>query len=849
MKNVHPGKEGRLRLRWRTPQRAQEAGRGVAGRGGPGTSALHLLGLWAAVCVLTVAAYQSVIFAVLDGLPMWSAGLGPGYFAANVAAVFALTALGHSLLGRWLPAQVLAHGCITILVLAHLGKMLALNRPLYLTDLASAGQVVSLLPSLVRTFPGLLAALAMVVLAIALGLVLAFRHPVRKARLRERLLAGAFATLAIAPLAAWTHLIPRGSNLDTTLRDQLWGGRDYFVQKGFVLASLLQLSLRTPSPEVYDEASVEAALRRAGLAPRAGPALPGPLPDIVLYLGEAVWDPTVLPVRFDRDPAPHLRRLLAGPVAGDMRVPVFGGLTPQTELEVLTGLSTDFFPMGTVVFQRYLHQPVPALPAYLRQLGYHTTAVHTNHGWFWDRARVFPLLGFERFVTLRDFDRPPMAGAFVSDVALVDRVVRECEAASPCFVFAISMASHGPYDRLLPADQPVRVVSDLGRAPRTALEGYATTLAHADLALGRLVDRLGSWPRPVVVAGFGDHLPLLGPGFRVYRETGFRSPRATPEEQERMHTTPVFVWSNRPLPPERLHCRASALGANVLRAAGLPLPLALAFADHVDTVAPTPAAVPGKLQDDWWLLHHDLVFGSQYLAALDPLLGPAWRRLALLSADHELGSAGRPTIEIADFAPRKLRVGEEHLPQPDGSSAMWVRSRNASGQAQIVLDGVPLSTHVGPDGLLTAAIPPRVLRSAGRYSVAVADPVTRSRSAEVELEVVDPALSPEPAATELPQVAPRLAEWGPTSVDEGVPFNQQPDGSSAFWFRIENPPASVAVSLDGARIPSATGAGGMVSATTQSLASGRHRLTLIDTVTGQTLAEVWIEVRQRPTTR
>ncbi|GEM_PF-1045394 len=846
MKHPQPGKRGGWKLPWRSCQATSDTHRDLAARSGPSPSTLPLWGLSVAVSALAVAAYQSVIFAVLDGLPIWNAELGPGYFAVNVAVVLALSAFGHSLIGRWLPAQVLVHGGITILVLAHLGKMLTLNRPLYLTDLTSAAQVVSLLPVLVRTFPGLFAALAVLVLGIVLGLVLAFRHPVWKARSRQRLLAGAFATLVIGPLVAWTHLVPRGSNLDTALRAELWGGRDYFVHKGFVLASLLQLSLRIPSPKAYDLASVEAALRRAGLALGTEPGRPETLPDIVLYLAEAVWDPTVLPVRFDRDPAPNLRRLLAGPVAGDMRVPVFGGLTPQTEFEVLTGLSTDYFPMGTVVYQRYLHRPVPALPAYLRQLGYHPAAVHTNHGWFWDRARVYPLLGFERFITLDDFDRPPRAGAFVSDIALVDRVISECEAASPCLVFAISMASHGPYDRALPADQPVNVVSGLGGAPKAALEGYATALAHADLALGRLIDRLGRWPRPIVVAVFGDHLPLLGPGFKVYRETGFRAKPPTSEEQERMHTTPVFVWSNRPLPTERLHCRASAFGAHLLRAAGLPLPLAFAFADHVDTVAPTPATVPGQLQADWWLLHHDLVLGSQYLASLDPLLGTAWRQLARLRADHELDLAGRPTIEITDFAPRTLSVGEEHLPQPDGSSAMWVRSRSTSGQAQIVLDGVRLPTQVGPDGLLTAKIPPRVLRSAGRHSVAVVDPVTRSRSAERELLVVDPVLPPTAEATGLSSVTPSLAEWGPTCVDEDVPFNQQPDGSSAFWFRLENPPASVAVHLDGVRIPSATGAGGLVSATTRPLASGRHRLSLIDTATGLAFAEVWLEVRQRP---
>jgi len=807
-----------------------------------GLAPRRLVPLWLATCAVAVAAYQSLIFAVLDGVPLWRSGLSLPYFLLNVAVVMALTALAHALVGRWLLAQVLAHGIIAVFIFFHIGKMLAINRPLYLTDLASTWQVVSLLPALARSVSGLFAALGFAVLALGALAWLAIRHPVRRARAGERVLAGTLAALVLAPAVAWTRLVPRGSRVDTALRDQLWGGRDFFVQKGFVLACLLQLALATPSPQVYDEASVDAALRRSGLTSSPRPELPDPLPDIVLYLAEAVWDPTVLPVSFDRDPMPSLRRLLAGPVGGDVRVPVFGGLTPQTEFEVLTGLSTDFFPMGTVVFQRYLRQPLPSIAAYLASLGYTTTAVHTNHGWFWDRARALPLLGFERFVTLQDFDRCPMAGAFVSDLALVDKVVSECEASAPCFVFAISMASHGPYDRALPLDAPVRVTGGLAGASRVALEGYATALAHADLAVGRLVDRFASWPRPVVVAVFGDHLPLLGPDFAVYRETGFRHSPPSAEEHEHMHTTPAFIWSNRPLPPERLHGRASAFGARVLRAAGLPLPLPLAFAEHLEAVAPTPAAVPQSVRDDWWLLHHDLVFGSQFTAALDPLL-TSWRQRALLAATGETVADTAARVEIEDFAPRSLQVGEEHLPQPDGSSAMWVKSRNASSRARIVLDGEPLTTFARPDGILTATIPTRVLRSPGRYSLHIADPLTRSRSAAVEMEIVDPTSANSRAGKA------RLMAWGPESVEEGVDFNLQPDGSSAFWFRLENPPGSVAVRLDGVEIPTATGEGGMVSATTAPLARGWHRLTLVEAATGRPVAEVRVDVRPRPATR
>jgi hypothetical protein len=831
-------------MSWWRRSPAAAADQAASALSGHDVPIVRLLLAWAATSVLAVAVYQSVIFAVLDGLPIWSSGLSLGYFAVNALLVFAFSALVYAVLGQWSTSQALAVGVVAMLILAHLGKMLTLNRPLYLTDLSSAGQVVALLPALARSLAGLLVALVLTLAGVVLTVVLGLRHPVRRPRAGERLVAGLLAVVVLAPVASWTRLISAGSHLDTDLRDQLWDGRSYFVQKGFVLASLLQLSLVMPSPEVYDEPAVKAALGRAGLPAHGVVPLPEDAPDIVLYLGEAMWDPTVLPVSFSQDPMPNFRRLLDGPVAGELRVPVFGGLTPQTEFEILTGLSTDYFPAGTVVYQRYLRRPLPSIATYLKQHGYHTTAVHTYSGWFWDRRNALPLLGFDRFVTIDDFVNPPMAGAFVSDEALVDRIITECASASPCFVFGISMTSHGSYDRALPTDQPIRITGNLTKASREALEGYATTLAHADRALGRLIRRFESWPRPVVVAGFGDHLPLLGSDFAAYRETGFRSRPITPEQQERTHTTPVFIWSNRPLPPQRLRCRATGLGAHLLQAAKLPVPATLAFAAHVDAVAPSPAILPKPLQDDWWLLHYDLISGSQYVANLDPLLGPGRPRQPEL--DHGPGVVQAARIEVVDYAPRAIRVGESHLPQADGSSAMWLRCRNASDRAAIELDGESLQTAVGAGGLLTAILPQAVLQQPGRHRLRAVDLQTRASSEEVELVVLSrsaapPARSPAAKAPSMP----RLVSWGPSSVEVGVPFNRQPDGSSALWFLLDDAPAHVTVTLDGRPLAVTVGTAGLVSAAVPELPRlpGRSRLVLGDGASGLPLAEAWLEVK------
>lgn len=46
-----------------------------------------------------------------------------------------------------------------------------------------------------------------------------------------------------------------------------------------------------------------------------------------------------------------------------------------------------------------------------------------------------------------------------------------------------------------------------------------------------------------------------------------------------------------------------------------------------------------------------------------------------------------------------------------------------------------------------------------------------------------------------------VANWGPRETEQGVPFNQQPDGHSGLWFKAENAPAATMVIFGDTRLP------------------------------------------------
>jgi phosphoglycerol transferase MdoB-like AlkP superfamily enzyme len=69
-------------------------------------------------------------------------------------------------------------------------------------------------------------------------------------------------------------------------------------------------------------------------------------------------------------------------------------------------------PGGSIPYRQYVRGPIPALARTLRDLGYATVAVQADPKYYYDRERVYPLLGFDRACgsTRRRSRKPIVAG-------------------------------------------------------------------------------------------------------------------------------------------------------------------------------------------------------------------------------------------------------------------------------------------------------------------------------------------------------------------------------------------------------------------------------------------------------
>lgn len=282
-------------------------------------------------------------------------------------------------------------------------------------------------------------------------------------------------------------------------------------------------------------------------------------PDIILILSESYWDCRLLPgVEYTIDPMAEFDRLAAkdGVISGKFYTTGFGGGTDRPEFEVITGLSTDYLPDGSVPYQ-YIESPFPCYPSMLKEKGYQTVGLHPYLPTFYQRRQVWPLLGIDRqyfsdeLLRIREVEAE-YRGRQISDMSFAKYIEhmlgKERNGASPMFVFGISMENHQPYDNKFTDEEfTLGVSSDrLDENTLMLVRNFAQGMADAGESLAELCGYIDRASRPTMLVFFGDHAPTLGANLAAYAQSGLiADPSAvTAEERQLTQSTPFMIYAN-----------------------------------------------------------------------------------------------------------------------------------------------------------------------------------------------------------------------------------------------------------------------------------------------------------------
>lgn len=370
---------------------------------------------------------------------------------------------------------------------------------------------------------------------------------------------------------------------------------------GFALTMVMELPyLAVEKPQGYDRGSAQEMLRcyetSAGGDDMQKTGISGKMPHIIVIMDEAFSDLGVLgDFTVNEDYMPFFRSMAAGAdntVTGDLHVSVCGGNTANTEFEFLTGNTMAFLPQGSIPYQQYIHSEIPALPAYLSEMGYATYAMHPYQASGWERDTVYPMLGFDSMQFILDYSYREYVRDYVSDRTCVDQIIRtyeQREEGKPIFVFNVTMQNHGSYGDLHENFAPNIMVDGVSS---NALSTYLSLIQKTDEALEHLITYFSNQSEPVMVVFFGDHQPNDAVAEPILRLNG-KSSRTLSEEDTRLrYQVPYLIWANYEIESQRqADMSVNYLGGKVLELAGLELPAYQNFLKEFSKSYPVLSAV------------------------------------------------------------------------------------------------------------------------------------------------------------------------------------------------------------------------------------------------------------------
>ncbi|HZK83927.1 MAG TPA: LTA synthase family protein [Desulfosporosinus sp.] len=460
-----------------------------------------------------------------------------------------------------------------------------------------------------------------------------------------------------------------------------------YEENGMMLGFALNAQyLKVPEPANYQEDAIKQVLEGSKATYSADPNFK---PNIIFIMSEAFWDPTLMKnVKFSEDPIPFLHSLQKSQTGGTMLSPVYGGGTANTEFEALTGFSTQLLPNGSIPYAQYVNKPIEALPSILQRQGYATSAIHPYDNWFYNRNNVYKNLGFDKFISQEFFNSPEKNGQYIRDTELTKKILNEVKLTDkPDFIYATSMQGHGPYSSTQNPQNKIKVSgSNLSPASQAILENYTNTVSDVDQSLKQLIEGLKQSEEPTEVIFYGDHLPMLGDDYSVYKDASFVKGDNTYEDYIKLHSVPLVTWNNFSTTKQTLNLSSNFLGTYALQLAkksGSPMTDFLSNLmkngsnvvinqDYLSKEKITPTEV-----DQYKLLQYDLMFGENYINQQEPNHKPP-------TNDGYIQGDGIPKITTAVIANDMITIQGENFVEND----------------KVYIDGKLLETKfAGPKGL------------------------------------------------------------------------------------------------------------------------------------------------------
>ena len=326
-------------------------------------------------------------------------------------------------------------------------------------------------------------------------------------------------------------------------------------------------------------------------------------PNIIIVQLESFINPNwITDIKLNKNPVSNLESLSNEFTSGLISVPVLGGGTANTEFEVITGMSTEFFGSGEFPYNTIaLKKAIPSLAYTLRDLGYSSNSLHNHEGKFYSRDVVYQNLGFDSFTPIECMSTPERTPVgWAKDSVLIDEICNILISTDNSdLIFVISIQGHGGYPSDYIEDKEVYITNDYSKDNKNSLEYYINQIYEMDQFIGNLIEAVNELNEPTIIVFYGDHFPAIG---LSESNISIRT----------LKKTPYLIWDNINLSMENKDISAYELTSLILDKLSLPsTTLNMLHNSSLDEKTKTEYLNQ---------LEYDMIYGKNYTADYEELV-------------------------------------------------------------------------------------------------------------------------------------------------------------------------------------------------------------------------------------
>ena len=271
-----------------------------------------------------------------------------------------------------------------------------------------------------------------------------------------------------------------------------------------------------PKPKRYEK-NIDDIVRYVTGDDNDGFTQPEKTPNIIFVQLESFYDLKLLQgFEFSEDPTPVFTSLKQNYTSGILTVPSIGAGTANTEFEILTGMSMQFFGSAEYPYKTFLQtKTTESVPFILKNYGYVSHAIHNYKGNFYDRHKAFSTLGFDTFTSKEYMDLlgENVAG-WEQDAVLLGCIVDALESTEGSdFIQCITVQGHGKYPiDAYPGERGERISLEAlpKGANKHAYTYFANQLYETDKFIGDLINTIEEYDEETVIVFYSDHIPNIG---------------------------------------------------------------------------------------------------------------------------------------------------------------------------------------------------------------------------------------------------------------------------------------------------------------------------------------------------